>query len=78
MPLPAHRTPQTQYKSIQTSKPQVGFEPTIPVFERAKTVHALDGATNFLSIHNSKYLKNTIFSDVMLHIAYVGEMIFMH
>jgi hypothetical protein len=24
--------------------PQVGFEPTIPVFERVKTVHALDGA----------------------------------
>jgi hypothetical protein len=24
--------------------PQVGFEPTIPVFERAKTVHALDCA----------------------------------
>jgi hypothetical protein len=24
--------------------PRVGFEPTIPVFERAKTVHALDGA----------------------------------
>jgi hypothetical protein len=24
--------------------PQVGFEPTIPVFERAKTVHTLDGA----------------------------------
>jgi hypothetical protein len=23
---------------------QVGFEPTIPVFERAKTVHALDRA----------------------------------
>jgi hypothetical protein len=22
--------------------PRVGFEPTIPVFERAKTVHALD------------------------------------
>jgi hypothetical protein len=22
--------------------PQVGFEPTIPVFERTKTVHALD------------------------------------
>jgi hypothetical protein len=22
--------------------PQVGFEPKIPVFERAKTVHALD------------------------------------
>jgi hypothetical protein len=24
--------------------PEVGFEPTIPVFERAKTVHALDHA----------------------------------
>jgi hypothetical protein len=24
--------------------PLVGFEPTIPVFERAKTVHALDRA----------------------------------
>jgi hypothetical protein len=24
--------------------PQVGFEPTIPVFGRAKTVHALDRA----------------------------------
>jgi hypothetical protein len=26
----------------QTSMPQVGFELTIPVFERAKTFHALD------------------------------------
>jgi hypothetical protein len=25
--------------------PQVGFEPMIPVFEQAKTVHALDRAT---------------------------------
>jgi hypothetical protein len=25
--------------------PQVGFEPTIPVFERAKTVRAIDRAT---------------------------------
>jgi hypothetical protein len=38
-PLPTHRTAQTQ-----TSMPRVGFEPTIPVFERAKTVHALDRA----------------------------------
>jgi hypothetical protein len=28
----------------QTSMPWVGFEPTTPVFERAKTVHALDHA----------------------------------
>jgi hypothetical protein len=28
--------------------PRVGFEPTIPLFERAKTVHALDRATNVI------------------------------
>jgi hypothetical protein len=39
---PTHRTTQTQNKRTQTSMPRVGFELTIPVFERAKTVHALD------------------------------------
>jgi hypothetical protein len=43
-PLPTHTTAQTQNKRTQTSMPLVGFEPTIPVFERAKTVHALDSA----------------------------------
>jgi hypothetical protein len=28
--------------------PEVGLEPTIPVFERAKTVHALDGAATVI------------------------------
>jgi hypothetical protein len=28
--------------------PQVGFEPTIPVFERVKTVHALEGAATVI------------------------------
>jgi hypothetical protein len=28
--------------------PQVGFEPTISVFERAKTVHALDSAATVI------------------------------
>jgi hypothetical protein len=37
-PLPTHRT-QIQNKSTQTSMPRVGFEPTIPVFKREKTVH---------------------------------------
>jgi hypothetical protein len=41
-PLPIHRTTQTQNKRIQTSMPRVGFETTLPVFERTKTVHALD------------------------------------
>jgi hypothetical protein len=42
-PLPAHRSAQTHNKRTQTSMPKVGFEPTIPLFER-KTVHALDRA----------------------------------
>jgi hypothetical protein len=41
-PLPTHRTTQTQNKRTQTSMPRVGFEPIIPLFEGAKTIHALD------------------------------------
>jgi hypothetical protein len=41
---PTDRTAQTQIKRKRTSMPQVGFETTIPVFEGAKTVHALDHA----------------------------------
>jgi hypothetical protein len=41
--------------------PRVGFEPTIPVFERAKTVHVSDRVAtvidnvNYLSIYLSIY-----------------------
>jgi hypothetical protein len=35
------------YKHRQTSTPWVGFEPTIPAFERAKTIHALDRAATW-------------------------------
>jgi hypothetical protein len=42
--LPTHRTTQTQNKRTQASMSRVGFKPTIPVFDRAKTVHALDPA----------------------------------
>jgi hypothetical protein len=31
--------------------PRVGFEPTIPVFEQAKTVHALDRAATVIGTH---------------------------
>jgi hypothetical protein len=41
--LPTHRT-ETQNKPTHTFMTRVGFEPTIPVFERAKTFHALDRA----------------------------------
>jgi hypothetical protein len=47
-PLPAHRTARTQNKRTQTSMPQVAFEPTIPLFERAKTVHALEFAATVI------------------------------
>jgi hypothetical protein len=43
-PLPTHSTTQTENKGTQTSMPRLGFEPTLPVFERLETVHALDRA----------------------------------
>jgi hypothetical protein len=42
--LPTRRTTQTQDKRTQTFMPGVGFELTTPVFEGAKTVHALNRA----------------------------------
>jgi hypothetical protein len=42
--LPVSRTTQTQNKRTQISMTRVEIEPTIPVFERAKTVHALHRA----------------------------------
>jgi hypothetical protein len=37
--------------------PWVGFEPTIPVFERAKIFHALDGAATVIGLQNSTWQK---------------------
>jgi hypothetical protein len=39
--------------------PQVGFEPTIPVFERAKTVHALGGAATVIGNNSAPTLRKT-------------------
>jgi hypothetical protein len=47
-PLPTHRTTQTQNKRKQISLPWVEFEPTISVFERARTVHALNLAATVI------------------------------
>jgi hypothetical protein len=41
-PLPTHKTMQTWNKRTQTSMSRVGFEPTNPEFERAKTVRSSD------------------------------------
>jgi hypothetical protein len=35
-----HRTTRTEKYRGQTFMPKMGFEPTIPVFERGKTFHA--------------------------------------
>jgi hypothetical protein len=41
--------------------PCVGFEPTIAVFERAKTVHALDCAVNVIDLFTiTRYKTNQI------------------
>jgi hypothetical protein len=41
-PLPIYRTTQHRKTRTHIYMPQVGFEPVIPVFERPKTVRALD------------------------------------
>jgi hypothetical protein len=50
-----HRTTQTRNKLRQTLVPVVGFEPTIPVFERAKTFQALDRAATVIGECYSGY-----------------------
>jgi hypothetical protein len=62
-PLPAHRITQTQNKRTQTSMSWVRFETTIPAFERAKTVHALERAATVIGAlrsHASQNLSNSI------------------
>jgi hypothetical protein len=56
-PLSPHRTIQTQNKRTQTSMPRVRFEPTIPEFERVKTVHALDRAATVIDIFSLRKQK---------------------
>jgi hypothetical protein len=55
-PLPTHRTTQTQNKYTQTSIPEVGIEPTIPVFEQPKTFHSLDRAATMIGTAGSQNL----------------------
>jgi hypothetical protein len=50
-PLSTQSTTPTHNKHTQTSMPLVGFEPTIPVIQRAKTVHALDRAATVIDRH---------------------------
>jgi hypothetical protein len=40
--------------------PGLGFEPTIPVFERAKTVHALDCAATVIGTTLNRMVNNEL------------------
>jgi hypothetical protein len=52
-PILAHRTTQAQNKRTQISTPRVGFEPMIPVFQLAKTVHALNRDAIVIGVYSS-------------------------
>jgi hypothetical protein len=42
---------QTQHKRRQTSMLSEGFEPTIPVFDQAKTFNTLGGVATVIGLH---------------------------
>jgi hypothetical protein len=56
-PLHTHSTTQIQKRRTQTSMPWVGFEPTIPVFQRTKTVHALDLSSSEIGYVNQSVIQ---------------------
>jgi hypothetical protein len=58
--LHTHRIKQTENKRTQRAMPWIGFEPTIPAFERAERVHTLDRAPTVIGIHNSYPSLNAI------------------
>jgi hypothetical protein len=66
--LPIHKNTHTHRINthIHTSMPLVGFEPTTPVFERERTVHALVGAGTVIGLltdYMSKILRIIVISD---------------
>jgi hypothetical protein len=52
-----HRTTQSQNERAETLLHEVGFEPTTPVFGRAKTVHALDRMATVIGINGTTMTK---------------------
>jgi hypothetical protein len=61
-PVIRHLPIQTQNNHRQTSMPSMGFEPTVPMFEQAKTVHELDRVSTIIGSYkcNGKYLHDQI------------------
>jgi hypothetical protein len=52
-PLYLYTEQHKQKERTQISIPRVGFEPTTPVFDRAKTVHASDRAATVIGTCNA-------------------------
>jgi hypothetical protein len=50
----------TQNKGTQRSTSRVGFEPTTPVFYRAKTIHALDYEATVTANHHISFDETVI------------------
>jgi hypothetical protein len=48
-----HHKDKQNNKRTETPVPQVGFQPTIPVFKRAKAVHALYRAATVFGCYSS-------------------------
>jgi hypothetical protein len=56
-------------KCGHTSMPRAGFEPAIPVFERSKTVHALDRAAWRIHFHvnfSRSWMGDDLFSGLLI------------
>jgi hypothetical protein len=61
-----HTGQHKQCKITQTFMPRVGFEPTIVVFERAKTVlHALERAANVIDVRGDAFMRKHISSPLL-------------
>jgi hypothetical protein len=77
-----HRTTQTQNKHTKTSMTEVGFEPTIQVFERVKRVNALDRAATVIGCSGNYVPQMTPFwvsgSDGTKSWLYVRHMIWIY
>jgi hypothetical protein len=62
----------TQNKRTQTSMSLVGFKPTIPLFEQAKTVHAFDSAAIVIG---SLYRCHHIIISLVCHVSHSTEIL---
>jgi hypothetical protein len=59
-PQPTHDNTNAEGTQIQSSMPCVGFELTIPSFERAKTFHVLDRATTMMGAAHPVIAKSSV------------------